>query len=150
VISQMIFKLQLDRNHVEEIVATVHQRTALIDEIERLVTQDNLSEQIPGYEEDEIVMLDLKHIECFFVEDERTYAHCQDGKQYLIRRRLYELEKNLPGYYERISKSAIANWPRISRFRVQLSGAVDAVFKSGYTECISRRCFAELKRRYGL
>ena len=146
----MIFKLQLDRNHVEEIVATVHQRTALIDEIERLVTQDNLSEQIPGYEEDEIVMLDLKRIDCFFVEDERTYAHCQDGKQYLIRRRLYELEKNLPGYYERISKSAIANWPRISRFRVQLSGAVDAVFKSGYTECISRRCFAELKRRYGL
>lgn len=118
----MIFKLQLDRNHVEEIVATVHQRTALIDEIERLVTQDNLSEQIPGYEEDEIVMLDLKQIDCFFVEDERTYAHCQDGKQYLIRRRLYELEKNLPGYYERISKSAIANWPRISRFRVQLSG----------------------------
>jgi DNA-binding LytR/AlgR family response regulator len=150
VISQMIFRLQLDRNHVEEIVATVHQRTALIDEIERLVTQDNLSEQIPGYEEDEIVMLDLKQIDCFFVEDERTYAHCQDGKQYLIRRRLYELEKNLPGYYERISKSAIANWPRISRFRVQLSGAVDAVFKSGYTECISRRCFAELKRRYGL
>ena len=146
----MIFKLQLDRNHVEEIVATVHQRTALIDEIERLVTQDNLSEQIPGYEEDEIVMLDLKQIDCFFVEDERTYAHCQDGKHYLIRRRLYELEKNLPGYYERISKSAIANWPRISRFRVQLSGAVDAVFKSGYTECISRRCFAELKRRYGL
>lgn len=146
----MIFKLQLDRNHVEEIVATVHQRTALIDEIERLVTQDNLSEQIPGYEEDEIVMLDLKQIDCFFVEDERTYAHCQDGKQYLIRRRLYELEKNLPGYYERISKSAIANWLRISRFRVQLSGAVDAVFKSGYTECISRRCFAELKRRYGL
>jgi DNA-binding LytR/AlgR family response regulator len=146
----MIFKLQLDRNHVEEIVATVHQRTALIDEIERLVTQDNLSEQIPGYEEDEIVMLDLKQIDCFFVEDERTYAHCQDGKQYLIRRRLYELERNLPGYYERISKSAIANWPRISRFRVQLSGAVDAVFKSGYTECISRRCFAELKRRYGL
>ena len=146
----MIFKLQLDRNHVEEIVATVHQRTALIDEIERLVTQDNLSEQIPGYEEDEIVMLDLKQIDCFFVEDERTYAHCQDGKQYLIRRRLYELEKNLPGYYERISKSAIANWPRISRFRVQISGAVDAVFKSGYTECISRRCFAELKRRYGL
>ncbi len=146
----MIFKLQLDRNHIEEIVATVHQRTALIDEIERLVTQDNLSEQIPGYEEDEIVMLNLKQIDYFFVEDERTYAHCQDGKQYLIRRRLYELEKNLPGYYERISKSAIANWPRISRFRVQLSGAVDAVFKSGYTECISRRCFAELKRRYGL
>ena len=28
--------------------------------------------------------------------------------------------------------------------------AVDAVFESGNTECISRRCLAELKRRYGL
>ena len=146
----MIFKLQLDRNHEEEIVATVHQRTPLIDEIERLVTQDNLTDQIPGYEEEEIVIINLKEIDCFFVEGERTYAHCQDGKQYLIRKRLYELEKNLPGHYERISKSAIANWPHIGRFRVQLSGAVDAVFKSGYSECISRRCFAELKRRYGL
>lgn len=130
----MIFKLQLDRNHEEEIVATVHQRTPLIDEIERLVTQDSLTEQIPGYEEEEIVILDLKEIDCFYVEEERTYAHCQNGKQYLIRKRLYELEKTMPGYYERISKSAIANWPRIGRFRVQLSGAVDAVFKNGYTE----------------
>ena len=146
----MIFKLQLDRDHEEEIVAIVHGRTPLIDEIERLVTQDHLSDQIPGYEEEAIVMLDLKQIDCFSIEDERTYAHCQDGKKYLIRKRLHELEKMLPGYFERISKSAIANWPRISRFRVQLSGAVDAVFQSGYTECISRRCFAELKRRYGL
>ena len=130
----MIFKLQLDRNHEEEIVATVHQRTPLIDEIERLVTQDSLTEQIPGYEEEEIVILDLKEIDCFYVEEERTYVHCQNGKQYLIRKRLYELEKTLPGYYERISKSAIANWPRIGRVRVQLSGAVDAVFKNGYTE----------------
>ena len=146
----MIFKLQLDRDHEEEIVATVHRRTPLIDEIERLVTQDDLKDQIPGYDEEEIVMLDLKDIECFFVEDERTYAHCRDGKRYLIRKRLYELEGKLPGCYERISRSAIANWPLIGRFRVQLSGAVDAVFKSGYTECISRRCFSELKRRYGL
>ena len=146
----MIFRLQLDRNRDEEIIAIVHQRTPLIDEIERLATRDSPTDQIPGYEEDDIIMLDLKQIDCFFVEDERTYAHCEDGKQYLIRKRLYELEKILPGCYERISKSAIANWPRIGRFRVQLSGAVDAVFKSGYTECISRRCFAELKRRYGL
>ena len=52
----MIFKLQLDRNHEEEIIATVHQRTPLIDEIERLVTQDSLTDSIPGYQEEEIVI----------------------------------------------------------------------------------------------
>ena len=146
----MILKLCIDRDHPEEITAIVHERSPLIDEIERLVLQDNLSGQIPGYIEDEIRMLDIGSIECFIVESEKTYAMYEDRKRYLIRKRLYELEQALPGNFERISKSALANWKAISRFKVQLSGAVDAVFKSGYSECISRRCFAELKRRYGL
>ena len=146
----MIFRLFIDRDKAEEVTATVHERTPLIDEIERLVLQDSLADQIPGYVEDEILMLNAAQIECFVVEEEKTFAIYSDGKRYLIRKRLYELEKTLPGNFERISKSALANWKAIERFRVQLSGAVDAVFKSGYVECISRRCFAELKRRYGL
>lgn len=146
----MIFRLFIDRDKPEEVTATVHQRTPLIDEIERLVVQSGLSDQIPGYVEDEIMMLRVEEIECFVVEGEKTYAMYSDRKRYQVRRRLYELEKDLPAGFERISKSALANWKAVARFKVQLSGAVDAVFKSGYVECISRRCFAELKRRYGL
>lgn len=146
----MVFKLFIDKNCQEEVIANVHERTPLIDEIERLVIQDNISDQLPGYIDDEITMLGISDIECFVVENEKTYAICKNGQRYLIRRRLYELEGCLPGSFERISKSAIANWKKISKLKVQLSGAVDAVFQSGYVECISRRCFAELKRRYGL
>ena len=49
----MIFKLNIDRECREEIIANVHQRTPLIDEIERMVTQDGTSEQLTGYTEDE-------------------------------------------------------------------------------------------------
>ncbi len=146
----MIFRLLIDREKPEEITATVHQRTALIDEIEGLVLRNSMADQIPGYAEDEILMLNIAQVECFLVEDERTYGVYSDGKRYLVRKRLYELEQTLPGNFERISKSALANWKQIVKFKVQLSGAVDAVFKSGHVECISRRCFAELKRRYGL
>ena len=146
----MIFKLNIDRECREEIIANVHQRTPLIDEIERMVTQDGTQDQITGYTEDEIVMLDIREIECFTVEDEKTYAVYKKGKRYLIRKRLYELEEILPGDFVKLSKSAIANRGKIVKFKVQLSGAVDAVFESGNVECISRRCFAELKRRYGL
>ncbi len=145
----MIFKIFIDKDCQEEIIANVHERTALINEIERLVIQDRISEQIPGYIDDEIFMLEISEIECFVVEKEKTFA-LYNGRNYLVRRRLYELENELPVNFERISKSAIANWKKISKFKVQLSGAVDAVFKSGYVECISRRCFAELKRRYRL
>ncbi len=146
----MIFKLFIDREKPEEVTATVHERTSLIDEIERLVLQDCTENQLPGYVEDEILMLQIPQIECFIVENERTYAVYSDGKRYLVRKRLYELEQQLPENFERISKSALANWQMITKFKVQLSGAVDAVFRSGYVECISRRCFAELRRRYGL
>ena len=146
----MIFRLFIDRDKPEEVTATVHARTPLVDEIERLVLQDDVSDQIPGYIEDDILMLNVAQVEYFVVENEKTYAQYSDRKRYLVRTRLYELEKELPGNFERISKSALANWKAITRFKVQLSGAVDAVFKSGYVECISRRCFAELKRRYGL
>ena len=146
----MIFRLFIDRDKPEEVTATVHQRTPLIDEIERLVVQSGLSDQIPGYVEDEILMLRVEEIECFVVEGEKTYAMYSDRKRYQVRRRLYELEKDLPAGFERISKSALANWKAVARFKVQLSGAVDAVFQTGYVECISRRCYSDLKRRYGL
>ena len=75
----MIFKLNIDRECREEIIANVHQRTPLIDEIERMVTQDGTPDQITGYTEDEIVMLDIREIECFTVEDEKTYAVYKKG-----------------------------------------------------------------------
>lgn len=146
----MVFKWSADKTKEEEIIATVHEWTPLIEEIEKLVLRENITNQMPGYAEDEIVMLDIDKIECFYVDDEKTYMIYEDGKRYFVKKRLYELALMLPKEFERISKSAIANWKRISRFKLQLSGAVNAVFKSGYTECISRRCFADLKRRYGL
>lgn len=146
----MIFKLLIDPDSPEQIVATVHRRTELIDRLEQLVAREGREDRIPGYREEEITMLSLSQVECFYVEKEKTYAVGPAGERYHIRYRLYELEQLLPPEFERISKSAIANWRKITKFRVQLSGTVDAVFRSGYTDYISRRCFAELKRRYHL
>ena len=146
----MVFRLQIDKNHQEEVIATVHKRTPLIDEIEKLVLQESITDKLPGYNGDEITMLDMNDVECFFSEADKTYAVCRDKKKYAVKKRLYELEDTLPDFFVRISKSAIANWDRIEKFKVQLSGAVDVVFKCGYTDYISRRCFADLKRRYKL
>ena len=146
----MIFRLNIDKECREEVIANVHERTPLINEIERLVMTESVTDQLPGYTDDEITMLDIHEIEYFLVEDEKTFAIAKKGRRYQIRKRLYELEELLPADFVKISKSAIANRKHIVKFKVQLSGAVDAVFESGNTECISRRCFAELKRRYGL
>ena len=113
----MIFRLFIDRNCQEEVIANVHARTPLIDEIERLVIQDSMPDQLPGYTDDEITMLEISEIECFAVEHDKTFAVYRDGRKYLIRKRLYELENMLPSYFEKISKSAVANRKKICRYK---------------------------------
>ena len=70
------------------------------------------------------------------------------GAQYRIQDRLRDLEGILPSYFIRINKSSLANEHRIARFDAVFSGGVDAVFQCGYRDYVSRRCFAEIRRRY--
>ena len=141
----MKFKLILDKSKEEEVVATVHQRTPLIDEIEALISK--YTDRIPGYTEDDIKMLAISEIECVTVLDGKTYAIDSKNRRYRLKQRLYELEAALPPSFIRINKSALANEKALDRFTVTYAGSVDAVFKCGYTEYVSRRCFAQIKRR---
>lgn len=144
----MKFKLIIDRTKEEEVVATVHEKTDLTAQIEELVLRYSGTDKLPVYTEDERKLLPFHRIECVTVHSGRTWVVDDRGKQYRVRMRLYEVEKLLPTCFIRINKSAIANETRLERFRVSFSGGVDAVFRSGYAEYVSRRCFAEIKRRF--
>ena len=143
----MKFRLIIDKEKDEEVVATVHTRTALIDEMEALILKHAGTDRIPGYTEDDIKMLSVSEIECVTVLDGKTYAIDSKNRRYRLKQRLYELEAILPTSFIRINKSALANETRLDRFTVTYAGSVDAVFKCGYTEYVSRRCFAQIKRR---
>ena len=52
----------------------------------------------------------------------------------------------LPAYFMKINKSSIANRNRIEKFAAAFSGSVDVIFKSGYRDYVSRRCFADIKK----
>ena len=142
----MKFKLIIDKDAEEEILAKVHARTPLIDEIEALISKH--TDRIPGYREDEIKMLAISEIECITVLDGKTYAIDSKNRRYRLKQRLYELEQQLPPTFIRINKSTLANETRLERFHVTYAGSVDAIFRCGYTEYVSRRCFAQIKRRF--
>ena len=141
----MKFRLIIDTEQDEEIVATVHHRTALIDELEALISRH--SDRIPAYTEDNIKMLSVSDIQCVTVLDGKTYAIDSENRRYRLKLRLYELEQQLPPSFIRINKSALANEKALDRFTVTIAGSVDAVFKCGYREYVSRRCFSQIKRR---
>lgn len=144
----MKFKLIIDKTKEEEVTVTAHQPSDLTARIEELVLRGTGTDKLPVYNEDEMKMLPFSQIECITVEDGKTMAIDTKGKRYRIRMRLYEVEALLPACFIRINKSALANEKRIERFLATYSGGVDAVMKSGYREYVSRRCFAEIKRRY--
>lgn len=144
----MKFTLIIDKEKDEEVVATVHERTTLTDEIEALVLKYAGADRIPTYRDDDIKMLAFSEIECVTVLDGKTYAIDSRNQRYRLKQRLYELEALLPSSFVRINKSTLANENRLDRFAVTYSGGVDAVFKCGYREYVSRRCFAQIKRRF--
>ena len=146
----MKFTLNIDKTCDEEITATVHAPSELTERIESLVREYMGQDKLPVYTEDEMKMLPMAQIECITVIDGKTWAIDTSGKRYRLKGRLYEVETLLPSTFIRINKSALANTARLDRFAVCFTGAVDAVFQCGYREYVSRRCFADIKRRYDL
>lgn len=144
----MKFKLIIDKTKEETVVVTAHEPSALTARLEELVQQHNGTDRLAVYTEDDMKLLPFSQIECITVIDGKTVAIDTNARQYRIRLRLYEVEALLPAYFIRINKSALANEKRLERFAATFSGGVDAVMKSGYREYVSRRCFAQIKRRY--
>ena len=144
----MKYKLIIDRDAEEEIIAVVRAPSSLTEQIENLVRSFSGPDSIMGYRDDEMRKLAFREIECITILDRKVTAIDTEGKRYRIQDRLRDLEEILPSYFIRINKSALANEHRILRFDAAFSGGVDAVFACGYREYVSRRCFAEIRRRY--
>ena len=144
----MKYKLIIDKSADEEITVIAHAPSALTQQIEDLICSYSGVDSIMGSREDELRKLLFEEIECITILDRKVMAIDIRGNQYRIQDRLRDLEEMLPSYFIRINKSTLANEHRILRFDAAFSGGVDAVFQCGYREYVSRRCFAEIRRRY--
>ena len=144
----MKYKLIIDKDAEEEIIAIVHGPSSLTQQIENLVCSFSGADSLMGYREDELRKLAFEEIECITILDRKVIAIDKRANHYRLQERLRDLEAILPSYFIRINKSTLANEHRIARFDDAFSGGVDAVFQCGYREYVSRRCFSEIRRRY--
>lgn len=144
----MKYKLVIDKNADEEIVAIVHAPSSLTQQIENLVCNFSGIDYLMGYRDDQMRKLSFQEIECITILDRKVIAIDTAGYRYRIQDRLRDLEDILPSYFIRINKSTLANEHCIAQFDAVFSGGVDAVFQCGYREYVSRRCFAQIRRRY--
>ena len=144
----MKYRLIIDKNAEEEIIAIVREPSELTRQIENLVCGFSGADSILGYRENGMKRLAFSEIECVTILDRKVIAVDTKGDRYRLQERLRDLEDILPSYFIRINKSALANEHRIARFEAVFSGGVDAVFQCGYREYVSRRCLSEIRRRY--
>ena len=144
----MKYKLIIDKNAQEEVMVVAHAPSSLTQRIEDLVRDHSGAEGIMGYRDDQMRRLLFSEIECVTVLERKVIAIDAGGNRFVLRDRLRDLEDILPSYFIRINKSTLANEHRIARFDAAFSGGVDAVFRCGYREYVSRRCFGAIKRRY--
>lgn len=144
----MKYKLIIDKNAEEEIIAVVHAPSSLTQQIENLICSYSGEDCIMGYRNDEIRKIVFSEIECITILNRKVIAVDLHGNRFSLKDTLRDLEGIMPSYFIRINKSALANEHRIQRFDAVFSGGVDAVFECGYREYVSRRCFADIRRRY--
>lgn len=144
----MKYRLIIDHEAEEEIIAIVHSPSPLTQQIENLVRDSSGTDSLIGHRDDEIRRLSFQEIECLTVINRKVIAIDANACHYRVQDRLRDLEAILPTYFIRINKSTLANEHRIMRFDAVFSGGVDAVFHCGYREYVSRRCFAKIRKRY--
>lgn len=142
----MKFELNINQNIDEAVRADVHNRSDFTERLEQLVMEYNGADSITAYADGEIKVIGFNELECITVIDSKTFVIDTRGRRYKIRYKLYEAAELLPSSFIKINKSTIANKKRIECFSAVLNGSVNVIFKSGYTDYVSRRCFAEIKK----
>lgn len=149
----MKFKIIIDKDSDEELIARVHKPSLFTDKLESLVNNYNsMSEDgldgVAINSENEMRIILFEEIECITVIERKIFVIDINGIHHRISERLRDLEEVLPSYFIRINKSTLANEHRILRFEAVFSGGINAIFRCGHCDYVSRRCYAEIKRRY--
>lgn len=140
-------RLIIDESREEEVIVVLHQQSNIFEDIKRFV--DGKESNIIGYKDTEIVILKEEDICCFFTEGNKVYANTIKDV-YLIKKRLYQLEKELGLDFIKINQGCIANLKNVTRFNASFTGTLEVNFKNGYKDYVSRRELKKLKERIGV
>ena len=89
-------------------------------------------------------------IHIFYIESEndKVFVYTSNRK-FQCKKKLYELENELPDYFSRISKSAILNLRKVEHYTPQLNGVMKAVLNNQQVVYISRKYLREIRLKNG-
>ena len=118
----------------------------------RLIGSDIISEgMILGIGDNSFVPLEIKDISYFNAVNNETYANLDDGRQFVVKKKLYQMEEEfyLSGFF-RINKSELVNMKKITLISPMFKGKL-IIKLTGYSNYfdISRGYTKAFKERLG-
>ena len=146
----MKVEVNIDKN-CKETKIVIHTKSVedkIIKLIENLKTKE--FEQLNGFKDEEMYLLNQDNIETFYAEDGRVFAR-ENGNNYLIKKRLYELENLLSSdKFVRISNSEIVNMKKVKKINLKLTGTIVLYFIDNNKTYVSRRYLKKIKEYLGI
>lgn len=142
----MKYKLIIDNQQEETIIITTHEKTNLIEEIEKLIFKKESN--IICYDNEEIIPVKIEEVYAFYTNGGRVYASLKD-KCYLVKERIYQLEEIAENFIK-INQGCIINPKKIKKFESKISGTIKVLLNNDFSDYVARRELKNVKRRLGL
>jgi DNA-binding LytR/AlgR family response regulator len=126
--------------------------SSMTEEVNRLVKK--LSEDFPkmlaGIRNDRCELLEQTEIIRIYAASGKVYAVTAKG-EYVLRRRLYELEEQLAGSsFVRISNSEMINLKKVEHFDLSFTGTIYVKLSNQTSAYVSRRYVSKIKTMLGI
>jgi|SRR5690625_3727725 len=140
----MEVELVINQSTKPRIIIQAPEMTEDIQEIINFIDETLHKTIIYGQKNDELYPLDEETIVRFYTENKAVYAE-DSQRKYRVNKRLYELEKILPGQFVRISQSEIININFIKKLKQEINGLIRISFKNEEVTYSSRRYLKSIK-----
>lgn len=146
----MKIELKIDESCTETKVIVIAEK--LTEEVSALMRR--LSEETPqsvvGFDGNVVLLLDPADIVRIYAAVGKVFA-VVDGKEYVLRLRLYEAEEKLSDKgFVRISNSEMINIKKAEKFDLSTAGTICVSLSNGDVSFVSRRYVTKIKNTLGI
>lgn len=146
----MQVEIKIDSSYADpKIIILTASMTDEVSSVVKKISED-VSQIISGYKDEKIEVLEQTDFIRVYANSGKVFAVTSKG-EYVLRLRLYELEKRLPAsQFVRISNSEIINLKKVSNFDLSFTGTICVKLSNGITTYVSRRYVPKLKKILGI
>ena len=141
-------KLEADCAETKVIIIAEKMTQEISDLMQRIT--EEAPQAIAGFDGDDVLLLEPTNIVRIYSAVGKVFA-VADGKEYVLRLRLYEAEERLSGKgFVRISNSEIINIRRAKKFDLSTVGTICVSLSNGDISFVSRRYVTKIKKTLGI